>query len=266
LSQEGDQIMRKTFLFALGCIALAGAIWASNDPWKDKPYQQWDSKDIQRIIQDSPWAHVVQVAAPWQQGGPTVATLSSGTAPTDGPSGRMAGAGSGMAGSGGAGSPATPVASDPGGSGGTANFLVRWISSRTFREAMVRDRVLRGQMTDADAQADLAKPPETYEVAIIGPDMTPFQGVDENALKNAAYLSAKRSKVKLVPTMVRIQKSQDGSRVTGILFAFPAKSDNGEPSIASEEKNVDFSCTIGKFSLKSTFDVSKMADSQGRDL
>ena len=50
-----------------------------------------------------------------------------------------------------------------GGGGPMATFLVRWISSRTFREAMIRDRVLRGQMTDADAQAELAKPIDGYQ-------------------------------------------------------------------------------------------------------
>ena len=58
-------MMRKISLIAIGCIALAVAVWASGDPWKDKPYQQWDSKDLQRIFQDSPWSHVVRVDAPW---------------------------------------------------------------------------------------------------------------------------------------------------------------------------------------------------------
>src|SRR5271169_3374740 len=89
-TREGDRFMRKTFLVVIGCFALAAAVWASNDPWRDKPYQQWDSKDLQRIFQDSPWAHVVRVDAPWSSGG-----VDDSAVPTGGGSG---GAGRSMGG------------------------------------------------------------------------------------------------------------------------------------------------------------------------
>src|SRR5271155_2219908 len=181
--------MRKTFLLAIGCMALAVAVWASGDPWKDKPYQQWDSKDLQKIFQDSPWSHLVRVDAPWLGGGGNDNDNDASNTPVG--SGGVASGGHSMGGSGGGAGGGNGGGGGywGGGAGGEnqASFLVLWISSRPFREAMILDPVLRGQMTDADAQVELAKPPETYEVAIIGPDMTPFQGVDENALKNAAY-------------------------------------------------------------------------------
>jgi serine protease Do len=33
---EGEAMMRKTILIAIGCCVLAATIWAANDPWKDK--------------------------------------------------------------------------------------------------------------------------------------------------------------------------------------------------------------------------------------
>jgi len=141
--------MRKTFLIVIGCFALAAAVWASNEPWKEKPYQQWDSKDLQKIFQDSPWAHVVRVDAPWAGGGGgDDSTVPSGSGA---PGGRSMGGTS----AGGGGNAGTDMG---GGGGGAASFLVRWISSRTFREAMIRDRILRSQMTEAEAQTELAKP------------------------------------------------------------------------------------------------------------
>lgn len=248
-------------------MALAAVIWASNDPWKDKPYQQWNSKDLQRIFQDSPWAHIVQVDVSWTQSASGISSgLPAGNPQPVGSGSPMGGYGASSSDSRGNGG-AAPRTADPGAANGaTATFLVRWISSRTFREALVRDRVLRGQMTDADAQAELAKPAEGFEVAVIGADMTPFQGMDENSLKTSASLSPRHSKTKLTPTAVRIQKSQDGSRIAGILFVFSAKSDSGEAAIGTDEKNVDFSCNIGKFALKSSFETSKMVDNHGRDL
>jgi hypothetical protein len=255
--------MRKTFLLAIGCMALAVAVWASGDPWKDKPYQQWDTKDLQKIFQDSPWAHVVRVDAPWLGGGGNDNDASNTPVSSGGAAGR------GMGGSVGGGGGNSGGGGDYGGGGGGGNqasFLVRWISSRTFRAAMIRDRVLRGQMTDADAQAELAKPVEGYEIVVTGPDMTPFQNMDDDKLKASAALTLKRSKAKLTPTAARVQKTQDGSKVAGVIFIFSAKSENGETSIPTEEKNADFSCTAGKFTLKWSFDISKMSDNQGRDL
>lgn len=252
--------MRKTFLMAIGCMALAVAVWASNDPWKDKPYQQWDTKDLQRIFQDSPWAHQVHVEASWRGGGGS----DDSSLPSE--SGAAAGGGHSMGGGGSAGGGGNMGDAAGGGGGPMATFLVRWISSRTFREAMIRDRVLRGQMSDADAQAELAKPIDGYQVVVTGPDMTPFQKMDENALKTAGTLTLKHSKTRLTSTEARIQKSSDGSKIAGVLFVFPSKSENGETSIPTDEKNADFSCTAGKFTLKWSFDVSKMTDSQGRDL
>jgi hypothetical protein len=264
--------MRK-ILIAVACVAFAAAVWAANDPWKDKPYQQWDSKDLQVIFQNSPWSHVVRVDAPWVKSGgggnPGVGTAPGGgeSAPSGGTAsgGKMGAGGYGSPGGGNSASAPTVAAGSDTGSP-QAVFVVRWISSRTFREAMVRDRVLRGQMTEADAQADLAKPVEGIELAVLGPDMTPFESMDENALKNAASLVEKHSKTKLAPSEVRIQKTQDGSKVAGVLFVFPSKAENGEAIIPSDEKSVEFALTAGKFTLKSAFEISKMADSQGRDL
>lgn len=44
---------------------LAALAWAS-DPWKAKPYQQWDQKDVAKILNDSPWAKTESVTADWQ--------------------------------------------------------------------------------------------------------------------------------------------------------------------------------------------------------
>ena len=54
-------MFRKTILSAATVLVAASLIWAANDPWKSKPYDQWDDKDIHRIFNDSPWSKVVQI-------------------------------------------------------------------------------------------------------------------------------------------------------------------------------------------------------------
>src|SRR5579864_3646358 len=55
-------MVRKIICSAATILVAASLIWAANDPWKSKPYDQWDEKDIQRIFNDSPWSKVVQIA------------------------------------------------------------------------------------------------------------------------------------------------------------------------------------------------------------
>jgi len=54
--------MRKAILIGSTVIVLAAVIFAGNDPWKAKPYQQWDEKDVRKILADSPWSKVIEVA------------------------------------------------------------------------------------------------------------------------------------------------------------------------------------------------------------
>ena len=211
-------MMRKISLIAIGCIALAVAVWASGDPWKDKPYQQWDAKDLQKIFQDSPWSHLVRVDAPWLgSGGGTGGNDASSTPVSSGgaAAGRTMGAGGGGGGGGANMGGGGDYGGGVGGGPSQASFLVRWISSRTFREAMIRDRVIRGQMTDAEAQAELAKPVEGYELVVTGPDMTPFENMDENSLKTAATLTLKHSKTKLTPTAAPDSKDRGRQQSCG---------------------------------------------------
>ena len=55
MKKRNRNVLAKTLLLT-GVIMLFGAaLWSGGEPWKGKPYQQWDDKDIQRIFTDSPW-------------------------------------------------------------------------------------------------------------------------------------------------------------------------------------------------------------------
>jgi len=241
--------------------SLAIVTWARGDPWKSKPYQQWDSKDISRIVNDSPWARVVHVDAPWKNaaGGSDAA----GGVPVGGvrPS-------TGMGGMGAQPSSAPP---DPGGNGQNsqipqAAFLVRWVSSRTIREAVLRSAVLSGKTKEKDAEKQLAVPTDTYQVFVAGPDMKPFAGIDDDELKRGTFLLTRKTKQKIAPSAVQIEWTADGAGVQAIVFLFPKKSQTGESTIAADEKGADFTCVAGPARIQTTFDISKMDDAHGRDL
>ena len=87
---------------------------------------------------------------------------------------------------------------------------------------------------------------------------------DPEALKTNSYLMLKSSKEKLLPTNVVIQKGQN-DRPVAIVFEFAKKTAAGEPTIGANEKGVEFYTESGKLNLKTTFDISKMADKAGAD-
>jgi hypothetical protein len=232
-------MLASLFLLVLGALA-----WASSDPWKAKPYQQWDATDIKRIFADSPWCKTVQIDAAWKEAGSKYEMSDDG--------GMALKTGQGSAGAGDA--PA-----------GKAVFVVRWVSARTIREAGVRNSVLENQMKPEDAEKELAKVPDVYQIFVGGRDLTPFASADDKTLQASAFLTAKKTKQKIAPVKAQILHGQDG-KITGVVFVFPKKTDSGEPTIGTDEKSVEFTCAISKARILTTFEIPKMEDSQGRDL
>jgi hypothetical protein len=232
-------MLASLFLLVLGTLA-----WASSDPWKAKPYQQWDANDIKRIFAESPWCKTVEIDATWKGGGSKYEMTDDG--------GMALKTGQGSAGAGNA-----PT--------GKAIFVVRWVSARTIREAGVRNSVLEGQMKPEDAETEVAKVPDGYQIFVGGRDLTPFASADEKTLQASAFLSAKKTKQKIAPVKAQVLHGQDG-KITGVLFVFPKKTDTGEPTIETDEKGVEFTCSISKARILTTFEIPKMEDSQGRDL
>jgi hypothetical protein len=234
-------------------------VWAGGDPWKSKPYQQWDAKDVRKVLDASPWAHSVQVEAPWISADGSSDADSGGTSSQPGPARAGQSARSGPGGNGadtGAGGPQVAL----------ATFLVRWTSSRTVREAVLRNLILAGQMKEDAAAQQLAQPVETYEIVVAGPDMKPFQSADEKILEHGAFLMDRKTKQKFAPTSVKIQNTEDGKKIQSVAFIFPKKSDSGISTIGADVKVVDFLCVVTNVKIAASFDTAKMMDILGRDL
>ena len=238
---------------ALLVMAVGALAWAGGDPWKTKPFEQWTTNDIRQILHDSPWAKVQYVPAEWKAAGGGKSEM--GRAPdgtvsaAQGPAGGATNVGQQAMG--------TPE--------GQAAFYLRWNSSRTTREALVRDGVLSGQIKEDEATKYLNAPIVNYEVVVLGPDMSPFGSISEDDLKAKSYLRGKQSKVKVSATSVQISRSADGREVTAVMFSFPRKTADGKDVAAPDEKGLQFLCNIKDLDLNTTFDPRKMADQKGPD-
>jgi hypothetical protein len=242
--------MLKRVILVLAVAMVAASLFAGGDPWKDKPYKQWDANDIKKILFDSPWAKQVSVVATWKP--------SSGSAITS------VGANSSAQG-GSMGGNIERSAQDPSGAENHATFVVRWESSSVIRQAKGRNAMLAG-MSEEKVDQYVNQEPETYDLTLMGNDMTPFDKVDEMALKQQAYLLVKKTKQKLSPDRVEIRRDSRSQRISDIVFHFSKKSASGEATIPADEKQLEFSCETKITKVKTSFDPPKMVSPKGVDL
>lgn len=262
--------MRKAILGTLAVTILAAVCWAAGDPWKDKPYTQWDDKDIQHIMTSSPWMRSVAVVAAWQTanydmpGDNPRPAQQQPASPTGGGMGGKPASGGGGGGSYGPGSGSGGADSSP--SIPQAEFTVYWMSSRTMREALGRRQVLHAAKDPAEVEKFVNQPMDEYEIVVQGRDMSPFVNNDEKFFQSNAFIEIKKSKEKVAPSHVTFERGADGKVVTGAFFFFPKKSTAGENVIAPDEKSVQFTVSLGKSTLKADFDPRKMDDQKGPDL
>ena len=249
--------MTRKFL-VIATVFVAVNVWAG-DPW-EKSYKNWDAQDVGKILNDSPWSKPVETehkeekrraleapaGAPNVAGAPGVEEEEEGDDDKDEDKDRKSGN--------------KEKKKDD------VKFLVRWVSSRTLREASVRGQVLQGKIAEADADKLLPPPAEDYEIALVGTDMSPFQKADEAALRDKTFLRAKKSKEKIVASQVEIVRGADGKRINAIVFHFLKKNANGQAAIAADEKDLKLVIRSGAVEIKVSFDPQKMVGPQGMDL
>jgi hypothetical protein len=249
--------MSKKIAGVLAAVLFAAVVVCASDVWKDKDYQSWDQKDVDKILKDSPWTRTVQFGGGGSAGMDAPLTATGNAAHSDQ---SVSGTSSG-----GGGRPTSAINGTKGsaGVGEEMNFIISWYSSRTIREALERRRELGGGTPSDDAKKNMTTELPTFQVLVRANNLGMF-AKDSDALKAVSYLMPKSTKEKIVPTSVTVQKGQ-GDRPVAIVYEFPKKTASGEPTIAANEKGVEFFTQSGKTQLKVSFDITKMADKQGAD-
>ena len=225
---------RSTLRTALIILLGAGLLWAA-EPWKEKPYTEWTQKDVEKIAQDSPWAHVVTVLGAGAPGESAIARSEvSGTAPlSDASSGPQGG----------------------------VKYLVQWASALTLRQARVRSAQLAGRENAEESAAILAVTPPYYILAVAGPNLSAFDAMKEEGTKAATYLELKQSKKRISPDAV--QFFRQGEWLTQVIIFFPREAE-ATPLIGPTESKVEFHCRVGKSELEAGFDLRKMVTQDGK--
>jgi hypothetical protein len=255
-----ERNMRTFAKVSLAILLMAVLAWAS-DPWKSKPYQDWDQKDVSKVLNDSPWVKTITVTASWSQGNMSMGVPNNSQQQGGVAMGHpnMGGAEPNMTGGlPGGNSPGQGMRRRP-----ETSFEARWVSAKTMRKALARMEVLNGKIQQPEAERYVAEVPPDYAIIVFGRDMTPFSKLDEASIIKHSSLEMKKSKQKIAPTSVKLQR-KDG-RLMAIIFHFP-KTASGKPTIVPNEKSIELVCKLQQATLKFHFDPRKMKNKQGRDL
>jgi hypothetical protein len=257
----------KPLVKALALVCVASLLAWAGDPWKEKPYTEWNEKDVQKVLNDSPWARTVRVTVSWRplpvgreigsEGGAAAAGAQPAGVQSPGEMGLPSAA------PGQSGAPASP--SDVALRVPQAEFLIRWVSALTVRQALVRNAELAGNPLQDPGQL-LQAQPDFYQILVHGADLTPFAGVTEAELQARAGLHVGSTKKKLAPVAVQLLRSNAGGRLQGVLFQFPRRDASGEAIVPANEKSLEFFCAVKSLSLRAKFDPRKMTNREGLDL
>lgn len=250
-------IFSKQLALLLALLLGVTLLWAGDKPWKTKPFQQWDQKELQTILTDSPWVRVTTIQRTW------LPVSEKDVAPTPQISGgvRQMSAGGGQTGQAGGGA-TTPVRAGEG-SWRELNVYIYWQSSRVMRAATAREAVLHGEKVDVEKYA--SEPQSEYQIILRMEDMTPFVQHDEKFSQASAFLQMKKGKSKISPSHVVYERNQKGL-IQDAVFFFPKTSPSGLPAVSGDETEVQFSCKIADSTVRTDFKPREMVDQSGPDL
>jgi len=247
----------------------SSVVWAG-DPWKEKPYTEWTAKDVDKVLQNSPWAKQFKVHRSGGFQGRDVDdddprdykrrmdAIGPHGSPSIGPQGTTVPSGTLESRV-----PAVKI----------TRFSVWWGSSLTIREALLR-RLQMNLSSRLPSQEQVEKGPpkaEHYVIFLEANEGLWFQTEElkgrsiEEFLRDNTYLQPKHSREKVPP--LRVERFQiAGLSGTHVLFFFPRKV-NGKLTIRPDEKNVKFQCKLRwKRKVDVTFDLRKMVRDGKPDL
>lgn len=226
-------------LMAILCLG-AAAVHADNF-WEKTKFPDWSEKEVRKMLNNSPWAHAVDIRLSILGSRSTGRRRGGGTGGLGGE--QATGAGAGIPGRGGSAVPETaPV----------ITVHVRWRSALPVRQAMAKSQFGDEVMSSPEAAKLLSHLEKIYVVEVAGVPLRALQGTPDT-LKSNAFLKIK-GKPLIHATDIRGEREQDG---VNLYLIFPRGQD-ATHQISLEDKEVEFVIDLGPTTVKRKFKLREM--------
>ena len=225
----------KKFAFVLLAVCLYAA-----EPWQSKPFADWSDKDVQKVLNNSPWSRTANVPAPQAMttgGGidPTGSTRNANPMTNNG--GRTGALGGGLG------------PTDPGFDlSRTIPLIVRWQSALPIKHALARVNYKAGDTTPPDVQKFLEEG-SAYVIDVTGiPPTADMNNLNQMkaAILSVTNLSAKSKSLRPFDMIVAPANA-------GVYFVFRKTT-----PFDADDKEVDFTTKLGSMEIKSRFRLKDM--------
>lgn len=238
-----------TAVLVLLTLCVCGVLAA--DFWAAKKFTDWSDKDVQKMLEDSPWARKTSITMTIPSGGAgrgrgfgmSLVPSQGESMPGGGGMGGDTGMGGGMGGGG---------AMGRGMSAPALQVTVRWHSALPIKQAVIRERHRAGEAITDDESKLLGRDESIYVAGVIGIP-GPGMGLDAKELAASAEL-----RIAGVPATqaanVQIERSPKG---TNLYFMFPKKQE-GAHVIALGDNEVEFFLKSKTMAVKRKFKLKDM--------
>jgi hypothetical protein len=237
-------MFRRKAVFVAGAFALlAVCVWAT-DPWKNADYEKWTSKDVEKILNSSPWAKTIQVPYyPYSNGDSreTDERIRIGSA------------------------------SNPNGVGDSqlnapeGTFILRWNSALTVRHALYREAVLHGMATDYATGRFLINDEENIQLALVPTGQTMLPPTESPSLIRETYLQLQPSGRKILAVNAESRSEVDAQGHRGYIFYFAQRMGDGTLNIPKDATEIDFFTQVGVRRFEAKFRPAEMVGAEGVD-
>jgi len=233
---------------ALVVLGLAGAGLLMAQFWENQSFMDWNEKQIQRVLEDSPWAQSTPV------------TLKGDARPSSGSGG---GGGGGGGGGRGRGMAIVGFGFQPGGGGGgglnipqaprPTTVVVRWESALPVRQALARVQFGDEAQTSDEAIEYLGRTPTSYVVRIIGiPTSGNLLGSPESLAAGAHLVPRNQDPIQAIQAQVeRVGRGVD------LFLAFPKEPPAGH-TFTLDDRNVQVEIDTETMGLRHRFNLNNM--------
>lgn len=218
------------------------------DVWNSKAYTEWSEKDLQKIMNDSPWAKRTSVLS---INGPTAPGVGASSAGGGGRGGRGGGPSFGNDDS------APAPLSEKGNAGAasvvdmpSAQVVVSWPAALPLKQAVAKAKYGKEAGTSPEAKAFLERE-EQYYIVEVNP--LQFRGRTGDDFREALLKSAVLNiKGKDSIHAMDVQVNPHG-RTLDLFFLFPR-----QRVLTLEDNEVEFSAKAGEVPIKQRFKLKEM--------